>query len=427
MAETGYQINEDLRECAFVTLPPASVTTAFVLFRGGSPNNLRFFHLVPLPDRTPFRKRANWLIAVGVEMASPLLRAYGRLKTGPSSPARQWRKALIIGDNHIGDVLYRSASLEHLKAGLPECELHYLTAPGSACVLEGNPALASVLPWQRSDSPLDLAPEHYAALKAMRFDAALCTNCIKYWPELLLALRLGIPNRAGYVYKGFSGWVTIPLPIRYPQPFAAYFRDYIAALTGRNPDWLPRPVIYTGKRDQDEADTLWEKLQLGRHPHVTASFMTSRQPAGVWSGSKFGETLRALRRKRDTHIVLCGAAADQTVLATVNKDFNLDADVVAGDLGIRALCCFLRRCSVVLTSDSGPRHIANAAGVPVVFVRNVWFNATEAGAYVDTETDLCGQPHDGDRGDGTALLAAIDPEQAAEITAAVEQTSLKTR
>ena len=56
----------------------------------------------------------------------------------------------------------------------------------------------------------------------------------------------------------------------------------------------------------------------------------------------------------------------------------------AGSLGLRALSCFLSHFATVLTTDSGPRHIANAAGVPVVFVRNVWSNAVETGVYVDT-------------------------------------------
>jgi ADP-heptose:LPS heptosyltransferase len=355
-------------------------------------------------------------VALGVEAVSPLLRAYARSRTGPATEPRQWRKALIIGDNHIGDLLYRSASLRHLKVGLPECEFHYLAAPGSSEVLQGNPSLKGILPWLRSDSPLDLAPEQFAALQAMHFDAALCTNCIKYWPELLLAVRLRIPNRVAYTYKGFSGWATLPIPIRYPQPFAAYFRDYVAALTGQQPDWPPRPVIQSNETDELDAAALWASLD--RQKPVTACFVTSRQPTGIWPAAKFGETLRALRRKHDTHILLCGAAVDESVLAGVNKEFGLNADVVSGRLGIRALCCFLRRCSVVFTTDSGPRHIANAAGVRVVFVRNVWFNAVEAGVYVDTETDLCGQPEDGDRGDGAALLAAIDPEKAADILAA---------
>ena len=370
------------------------------------------------PNRKPFRKPASWFAAVAVEGLAPVLRAHARVTTGPPSPPREWKKALIAGASHIGDLLYRSASLERLKAGLPQCDFHYLAAPGSSEILEGNPALEGILPWVRSDSFLDILPEHFAALRAMRFDAVLCVNSSRYWPELMLALRLGVPNRVGYAHKGFSGWVTHPIAIEYPQPFAAYFRDYVAALAGQAPQWPLRPVIHANAEDEAAAAKLWEALGLQPHRRVVACFMTTRQPTGVWPTSKYGETLSALRRKSDAHIVLCGAAADKALLADVNRAFGLEANVVAGSLGIRSLYCFLRLCSVVLTADSGPRHIANAAGVPVVFVRNVWFNAVEAGVYVDTETDLCGRPHDGDRGDGAALLAAIDPVRAAEVTAA---------
>jgi len=372
---------------------------------------------VPFPSFRPFRKKTNWLAALAAEAAAPLLHACAVVETGPSTDPRRWRKALIIGDNHIGDLLYRSASLGQLKAGFPDCEFHYLAAPGASDILEGNPSLASILPWLRSDSPLDLAPDRFDALKAMHFDAALCTNCIKYWPELVLAVRLGIANRVAYTYKGFSGWATLPIPIHYPQPWPVYFRDYVAALTGQEPDWPARPVIYANESDEGLADAVWGKVD--RQKPVTACFLTSRQPTRMWPAAKFGETLRALQRSCDTHIVLCGAAGDAEVLGGVNTDFGLNADILAGSLGIRALSCFLRRCAVVLSTDSGPRHTANAAGVPVVFVRNVWSNAVETGVYLDTETDLCAMPHDGDRGDGAALLAAIDPEKAADILAAI--------
>jgi ADP-heptose:LPS heptosyltransferase len=366
---------------------------------------------VVFPSPKPFRKKKNWLTALAVEGLSPVLRSYALGRTGPPSDPREWRRALIIGDNHIGDLLYRSASLAPLKAGLPECEFHYLAAPGTAQVLQGNPALASVLPWARSDSPLDLSAEHFDGLAQMQFDAALCTNCIKYWPELRLALRLGIPNRAGYVYKGFSGWVTDPIPLRYPQPFAAYFRDYVASLTGQDPQWPVRPVIYTDENDEAEAGALWSKLDLDRSSHVTAAFVTSRQPTGIWPVEKFGETLKLLTGK--TRIVLCGAATDETLLRRLDADYGLGAEIAAGSLGIRALCRFLARCSVVLTTDSGPRHIANAAGVPVVFVRNTWFNATEAGVYVETEHDLCSVAENNAPASAGALLEAIHPERAA--------------
>ncbi len=372
---------------------------------------------MPFPDPKPFRKKSNWLIATGVEAGAPLLRAYARTKAGPPSEPREWRKALIIGDNHIGDLLYRSASLGHLKAGLPGCELHYLTAPSSAPIIEGNPALASVLPWAGTDSPLDLAPEHFAALQQMRFDAALCTNSIRYWPESLLALRLGIPNRAGYVYKGFSGWITHPIPIRFPQSYPAYFREYVAAIIGRPPDWPLRPVIETSAADEEAAAGLWARFKQDDGARLIACFMTTRQPTGVWAPENFGRTLQLLRKNCGAHAVFCGAGEDKPLLRRINDSFQLGADIVAGDLSLRALACFLRRFQAVLTTDSGPRHIANAAGVPVFFFRNLRSDPVETGVYLETETDFCPPAAWMDPGGHERILSAITPETVGRIIA----------
>ncbi|MEO7043436.1 MAG: hypothetical protein ABI035_14330, partial [Gemmatimonadaceae bacterium] len=48
----------------------------------------------------------------------------------------------------------------------------------------------------------------------------------------------------------------------------------------------------------------------------------------------------------------------------------------------------LRRCSVHFCMDSGPRHLANAVGTPVVFTRNLAVRASEAGTYCPTEVDV---------------------------------------
>jgi len=373
---------------------------------------------VPFPASAPFRKKSNWLIAIATEAMAPLLRAQALARNGaPSAPAT-WRKALIVGDNHIGDLLYRSASLAPLKAGLPDCEFHYLAAPGSCTVLEGNPALASILPWLKSDSPLDLSPEHFEALRQMNFDALLCTNCIKYWPELLLAVRLGVPNRVGYTYKGFSGWVTHPMPIRFPATYPAYFRDYVAALTGQPAQWPMRPVIHSTPADEAAAQELFDQLALARHPRLLACFMTTRQPTGIWAPENFGNALRQLRDKSACHVVLCGAESDRPLLTRIDSEFQLGADIVAGTLPLRPLFCFLRRFAAVLTTDSGPRHIANAAGVPVFFFRNMRSDPIETGVYLDSETDFCPPRGWMDPAQHTAILQSITPDAVASTIAA---------
>jgi ADP-heptose:LPS heptosyltransferase len=342
------------------------------------------------PSSMYFVKKANWLIALMVEGLAPLFRAYAFRKCGRAvSNPHAWKRALVVGDNHIGDILYRTCSLVALKQGLPECEFYYLTAPNTAALLEGNPAIRAVLPWARSGSPLDLLPCHEAELKKLGFDALLSTNAVRYWPELALAVRLGIPNRVGYIYKGFSGWVTHPMPIRYPQSYPAYFRGYVAALTGQEPAWPLCPRLYPRQTDQEEADGIWLQLGLDVQRPTLACFMTTRQPIGAMPMNLMGGILSEVRQQTGAQILLLGAKDDAAILERTNRQYGLAASILAGSLGLRALPSFLQRCDAVLTSDSGPRHLANVAKVPVFFFRNLWFSSVEAGCYAATEVDLC--------------------------------------
>jgi ADP-heptose:LPS heptosyltransferase len=146
--------------------------------------------------------------------------------------------------------------------------------------------------------------------------------------------------------------------------------------------------------------------------------MTTRQQTGVWEPENFGKALSLLGG--GTGIVLCGAAGDRPLLARVDLDFQLGAAIVAGDLSLRALARFLRRCNAVLSTDSGPRHIANAAGVPVFFFRNLRSDPVETGAYLESETDFCPPTVWMDPAQHAAVLSAIAPET---VAAALAQSS----
>ncbi len=368
-----------------------------------------------LPSFHAFQRKANWVIALVSELMSGLFRFYARCHCGRGgTDPRSWRSVLIVGDNHIGDILYRSSSLAALKAGLPNCEIYYLTAMNTAALLENNPALKAVLPWARTDSPLDLLPQHMAELKAFRFDAVLSTNAIRYWPELLLAIRLGVPNRVGYVHKGFSGWVTHPMPFVYPQPYPAYFRNYVAALTKNMSYWSLSPQLHFNSADHEEAEVVWSHFELEPGRPVIACFMTTRQQLGALPAEMVGKSLCQMKRLVSAQLVLLGSKEDEAILSEVNVAYNLEAKVIAGRLGLRALAVFLHRCHAVLTPDSGPRHLANISGIPVFFFRNLAVSCVETGSYVDTEIDLC--PSDIERLNALEhrrVLSAISPVEVA--------------
>lgn len=341
-------------------------------------------------NRKAFQKPGNYWFACASELLRPVLATLGRSWcAASSSPPTAWRRGLLVGSNHIGDCLHLTACLPALRAGLPDCQWHVAAPPPGCEVLETNPHLSGCLRLDLVAAPLARARAELAAEGP--FDVAIAYSNIAFWRDLLRLARLGIPNRVGFVHKGFSGLVTHPVALQHPQPFPFYFRDLVSQLTGLPVPAPTHPQVFPTEADRQVAAECWGRLGLGGGPPVVMCFCTSRQPTGVWPLEKFAATLQLLQQQGRVRPVLGGSAADRPALERVRALAGLNCPVVAGDLPLRALVCFLERCAAVLAPDTGTRHLANAAGIPVVFVRNLYVNRIESGVYCPTERDVAPQ------------------------------------
>jgi ADP-heptose:LPS heptosyltransferase len=342
-----------------------------------------------IPDRTQFRDSTRYLAAVGSEIIAPALRAYARLHArAPATEPRAWRRGGIVGSGHIGDVLYRTCSLDALARGLPECRWSYVTTRDGAELLRGNPALSEILPFNR-ETAVDFADPYSAAdIRARNFDVILCTDNIEHHRELLMAAKLGVPNRVAFASKGFSGLAT--LPVATPRvSWPAQFRRMVSAVTGTVDTSPLRPRLFLDTEDRDAAEREWDALGQAEASVTIAAAITTRQSLGVLPDSFFTELLAdVLRAAPDVRLVLAGSSADALRLSAIAAILGDRAIVRAGTLDLRAFAAFLEICDAFIGMDSGPRHLANAAGIPVYFVRNLGVPEIEAGRYCDTETDI---------------------------------------
>jgi ADP-heptose:LPS heptosyltransferase len=331
-----------------------------------------------------FRSNKQLLCAYATELVAPLLRVSAPLYCGNPTPRSAWRKGLLIGASHIGDILYRTSSFSQLAKRFPECSWDILAPDPAAQVLEGNTSIRKI---HRMEIPT-FGSENFRALQQESYDVAICYDTGMYTRPLLTATLLGIPNRVGYVHKGWSGLMTCPISIRYPQPYPAYFRDLVSQVTGQAPDWDLRPKIHLTDDDYKEAQLLWSELELSAERPVLACFITTRQPTGVWPLERFQETLEMTHNSCNVQFLLCGATQDKEKLQNLQASLSFRTSINAGRLGLRPLVALLSRCSVVLSTDSGPRHLANAAGVSVIYLRNLRSSRVETGNYLDTEYDM---------------------------------------
>jgi ADP-heptose:LPS heptosyltransferase len=336
-----------------------------------------------------FRKKRNLWLAYASEIGSPLFRiaASARAKR-PASDKKKWRRGLILGHTHIGDVLYRTCSLPALREYLPGCEWSYAVSHGSAEVLSNNPHLAEVLPVIRGENSWELVDDGFAALASRDFDVVLCSNTLRHYPDLALAASLGIPNRFGFSGKGFSGLINHPVQLNFPDSYASYFRTMAAAVIDKPADWALRPRLYPSADEQAKADALWSEFGFDGSKPVVACSLRTRQAAGNWPEEVLLTVLENARRQLDFEIVFTGAESDSRELQAVAAGFPFPTKLLAGRSSLLTFAAFLNRCSALLTLDSGPRHVGNAMGIPVVFARNLSHSMVEAGKYCETETDL---------------------------------------
>jgi len=346
-----------------------------------------------LPRRGDFRDASRYAVALASEMAAPLLRRAAHFMVpAPPTPPSAWRSGLIIGHGHIGDVLYRTCSLDALARGLPKCRWTYLTTRTGAQVLRDNPALNGILSWMDGVNPESLARPRIEHLRARRYDVVLCTESVRHHTALQLALRMKVPNRVGFAHKGLSGLMTYPVSLRGAMSRPAQFRAMVDAITETTTDDPLRPRVYPGDADRAAADIAWKLLGYDPGTPVIACSVTTRQAHGKVPPAFFARVLRDIAiRRPDIQIALCGTLEDGTTLRTIADIVGARAKLVVGELSILGYAAFLAKCRAFLGSDSGPRHLANAAGIPVVFVRNLASAEVEAGTYCETEWDAA--PH----------------------------------
>lgn len=365
-----------------------------------------------MPDRSQFRDRSRYAAAVLSEALAPALRAYAATRTRrPRSDPRTWRRGVILGSTHIGDVLYRTCSLEHLRTALPRCRWSYVASPASAEILRGNPAIDEIVTVESDDdSPECNLRTLTAMLREREFDVALCSDTIRPYRHMWLAVMAGVPNRVAFVQKGMSGLATIGVAVE-RSPWPAQFRRMVEVLSGE-PDTSPlRPRVYLDANDENIAAAYWSELEVPEDSLTIAAAVTTRQRVGAFPPGLFADIFeRCLKQSSQVRIILAGSAEDAPVLHDLGRRIGPHAVVAAGTLPLRAFAALLRRCDAFMGSDSGPRHIANAAGVPVFFVRNMAVPEIEAGRYCETETDIAPRGQYLSPEDANRALATIEPD-----------------
>jgi heptosyltransferase I len=275
-------------------------------------------------------------------------------------------KILILKPSSLGDIIHAMPVLRLLKRHLPESAIYWWISSTFAPMLEGDPDLAGMFPFERT---------RWAHPR--------------YWPELFQSIRRLRTERFDWVIdlqglarSGAAAWLAHgrwTVGVDDPREGASLFYDravprpsprthavdwYLATLRSLGVPvhgpftWLPeRPETRAAVQAKWNTNgSRWLIINPG------ARWLNKR-----WPAQHFARVVAEVtRRMPEMRFAILGGAADRDLgaaIAQVRPDRCVD---LTGQTSLAEMVEWIRLAEAIVTNDTGPMHVAAALGTPMV-------------------------------------------------------------
>ena len=290
------------------------------------------------------------------------------------SPA-PFRSILVIQTKFIGDIVLASTLARNLQLEFPGARIVLLCEARFKSFVVAHGIASEVVTFSRArmrGTPLERAKELYAMvreLRGFRFDLTIDLTDSK--TSRLVSGLVNAKTRVGYnpperplkllerqpanlfaKPQGFGGQHFV---YRYLSPLEALGLDLRVTV----PSIQPLP-----------SETLKALALLGRHHlnpngfiavHAGASFK-GRQ----WQPERFAEAIDEIVADSGLGIALVGGPDEREAAAQIIARTAAPVVDLVGSLSLETLLAVLKQARLFLGNESGPMHMAAAAGIPVV-------------------------------------------------------------
>ena len=308
----------------------------------------------------------------------------------------------IFLPNWLGDLVMATPALRALRRHFgPSARLLGMMRPGLAELLAGTDWLDEQ--WYFDPRSTDPRERRLALVRLMRA-AALRHGAAIY--QLVPHGPAGVAGRGqeriGYARNGRGLLLTEKIPPRRqdgriaPRPMV---ETYLAlAQAAGCPDESPQLELSLTAAERRLGNRIWRRLGLRRDGRVIAINASGAYGAAKrWPIEHCAALARQIVRQLDHDVlILCGPHERQTARDIVRlAEFPRVFSLASQPVGLPATKACLDRCRMLVSTDSGPRHVAAALGKAVVTLLGptlpVWIeNPTVTGAIVRQELDCIG-------------------------------------
>ncbi len=274
----------------------------------------------------------------------------------------------------IGDVLLTTPLLRAVREKFPHAYIAYLGDAQAVSLLENNPSLNEIIPFDFSKPAIVEQPRVMLALRRRKFDVFVDLFCN---PRTALLARLsGAQIRIGKQVKGRGMLYTHRImDDGKPKTAIDYHYQYVKLL-GVDRTHLKTEVVLTDDEKREARNYLtWQDFDLtrpivGLHPGAT-------WPAKMWPWEKFAELADLLRAKLKAQVIITQGPKDAEVVGKISHR-AVGSLTILPMMKLRQLAAIVSQFNVYVANDNGTMHIGPAVGTKTIGIfgpgeENIWF------------------------------------------------------
>ena len=269
------------------------------------------------------------------------------------------KKILLIRLSSLGDIVLTTPAIRAVRAHFADAYIAMLVGKQAAEVLQENPHLDEIIPFDRLAKHKDTAEmlRIIRILRERKFTLAIDLQR-KFRTELLMYLS-GAAERVG---KG--ALCSVRVPEHGNKHATAHYFDLlhavgIPAVDQRLELFLAESERTAASQRLDAAGATQTGLKVGVFPGAGWKLRE-------WMPDRFAAIGDRLVRHFNAEVLIFGGQREAALVHTVANLMEAPAIPFAGNLQVRALAACIEKCDLFLTNDTGPMHIAAAVGTPTV-------------------------------------------------------------
>jgi heptosyltransferase I len=284
-------------------------------------------------------------------------------------------KILFVKLGSIGDVVHTLPALAAVRRALPRARVSWVVERGAAEILRDNPLLESLIEvdtkalrrWPMSGETLSATRRQLRRLRASPFDLAIDFQGLL--KSALVAKLSGAPRRVGFARAHLrepASRLLLTEAVRVPARMNVVEKN-LALVAGALGVGVPAsageyefPVAVSRAHEREAEEVVRGVGERFAILNPGAGF-----PTKLWDAARFGALADALSFNFGLRSVVTYGPGERELAGRVLSSSRGGASLAASP-SLKGLYALARRASLFVGNDSGPMHLAVAAGAPVV-------------------------------------------------------------